>query len=170
MAIRIAFLLVPQFSMMSFSAALEPLRSANRVSERQLFEWQLVSVDGKEVMASNGIGITVHRSLDELNKIDMLVVCAGLEPNQFGRSHRIHHHLRRLARHGAMVGAISTGSFILADAGLLTDRRCTVHWGYADIFRSRYPTLKVSRDLYPVDRGGVTSSGASAAPACRLSF
>ena len=58
--IRMAFLLVPQFSMMSFSAAIEPLRSANRMSESQLFEWQLVSVEGKAVMASNGIPIAVH--------------------------------------------------------------------------------------------------------------
>jgi len=170
MTIRIAFLLVPQFSMMSFSAALEPLRSANRVSERQLFEWQLVSVDGKEVMASNGIGITVHRSLDELNKIDMLVVCAGLESNQFGRSHRIHHHLRRLARHGSMVGAISSGSFILADAGLLNGRRCTVHWEYADLFHSQFPTLKLSRDLYVVDRSVFTCSGGTAALDMMLHF
>jgi len=170
MTIRIAFLLVPQFSMMSFSAALEPLRSANRVSERQLFEWQLVSVDGKEVMASNGIGITVHRSLDELNKIDMLVVCAGLEPNQFGRSHRIHHHLRRLARHGSMVGAISSGSFILANAGLLNDRRCTVHWEYAHLFQSQFPTLKLSQDLYVVDRSVFTCSGGTAALDMMLHF
>jgi transcriptional regulator GlxA family with amidase domain len=170
MAIRIAFLLVPQFSMMSFSAAIEPLRSANRMSERQLFEWQLVSVDGKDVAASNGIGIAVHRSLDDLNRVDMLVVCAGLEPIQFGRSHRIHHHLRRLARHGSMVGAISSGSFILADAGLLTDRRCTVHWEYADLFRSRYPTLKVGRGLYVVDRGVFTCSGGTAALDMMLHF
>jgi len=170
MAIRIAFLLVPQFSMMSFSAAIEPLRSANRMSERQLFEWQLVSVDGKEVSASNGISIAAHRSLEELSKIEMLVVCAGLEPIQFGRNHRIHHHLRRLARHGSMVGAISSGSFILADAGLLTDRRCTVHWEYADLFRSRYPTLEVGRGLYVVDRGVFTCSGGTAALDMMLHF
>jgi transcriptional regulator GlxA family with amidase domain len=170
MTIRIGFLLVPQFSMMSFSAAIEPLRSANRMSERRLFEWQLVSVDGREVSASNGISIAAHRSLQELSKIDMLVVCAGLEPIQFGRNHRIHHHLRRLARHGAMVGAISSGSFILADAGLLTGRRCTVHWEYADLFRSRHPTLEVGRGLYVVDRGVFTCSGGTAALDMMLHF
>jgi len=170
MTTRIAFLLVPQFSMMAFSAAIEPLRSANRMSGRPLFEWQLISIDGKEVMASNGIGIAVHRSLDELRKIDMLVVCAGLEPVQFGRNNRIHHHLRRLARHGSRIGAISTGSFILADAGLLTDRRCTVHWEYADLFRSRYPNLQVGRDLYVVDRGVFTCSGGTAALDMMLHF
>jgi transcriptional regulator GlxA family with amidase domain len=167
---RIAFLLVPQFSMMAFSAAIEPLRSANRVTERQLFEWRLVSVDGKEVTASNGIAIRVHQALDKLHAIDMLVVCAGLEPMQFESSHRLHHQLRRLARHGAMVGAISSGSFILAEAGLLTGRRCTVHWEYADLLRSRHPSLKVSRDLYVVDRDVFTCSGGTAALDMMLHF
>jgi transcriptional regulator GlxA family with amidase domain len=168
--VRIAFLLIPQFSMMAFSAAIEPLRSANRMSERQLFEWLLVSADGADVMASNGIGIGVHESLDKVLKIDMLVVCAGLEPVQFAPGHAIHHHLRRLARHGSRVGAISTGSFILADAGLLTGRRCTVHWEYADSFRARYPTLEVSRDLYVVDRDVFTCSGGTAALDMMLHF
>lgn len=168
--IQIAFLLVPQFSMMAFSSAIEPLRSANRMSKRQLFQWRLVSVDGKNVVASNGISITAHESLDALRKADMVVVCAGLEPAQFGKNHSIHHELRRLARHGSMVGAISSGSFILADAGLLTDRRCTVHWECADVFRSRYPTLKVSRDLYVVDRNVFTCSGGTAALDMMLHF
>jgi transcriptional regulator GlxA family with amidase domain len=69
-----------------------------------------------------------------------------------------------------MVGAISTGSFILADAGLLAGRRCTVHWEYADLFRSRYPALKVSRDLYVVDRDVFTCSGGTAALDMMLHF
>ena len=69
-----------------------------------------------------------------------------------------------------MVGAISTGSFILADAGLSTNRRCTVHWEYADLFRSRYPELKVSRDLYIVDRDVFTCSGGTAALDMMLHF
>jgi AraC family transcriptional regulator, glycine betaine-responsive activator len=171
MTTTIAYLLVPQFSMMAFSAALEPLRSANRVSERRLFEWALVSAEGGgEVTASNGIGIATAQSMDQLNKVDMVIVCAGLEPVQFAPSHRVHHQLRRLARHGAMVGAISTGSFILADAGLLTGRRCTVHWEYAELFRSRYPGLKVSRDLYVVDRDVFTCSGGTAALDMMLHF
>jgi len=170
MTTTIAYLLVPQFSMMAFSAAIEPLRSANRMGERQLFEWVLVSADGKPVTASNGIAIAAQKPLDQLHDVDMLVVCAGLEPTPFAPGHRIHHHLRRLARHGSMIGAISTGSFILADAGLLAGRRCTVHWEYADLFRSRYPALEVSRDLYVVDRDVFTCSGGTAALDMMLHF
>ena len=168
--IQIAYLLVPQFSMMAFSAAIEPLRAANRVSGRRLFEWRLTSIDGLDVSASNGIAIAPHQSLEELTRTDMLVVCAGLEPAPFLPGHRIHHHLRRLTQHGAMVGAISTGSFILAEAGLLSGHRCTVHWEYADSFQARFPTLKVSRDLYVVDRGVFTCSGGTAALDMMLYF
>ncbi len=168
--LQIGFLLVPQFSMMSFSAAIEPLRSANRMSGRRLFEWRLISVDGRAVTASNGIGIAAHVGLDKVSKIDRLIVCAGLEPAPFGPRAAIHHHLRRLARHGAKVGAISTGSFILAQAGLLTNHRCTVHWECAELFRSLYPALNVSRELYVVDRNVFTCSGGTAALDMMLRF
>jgi transcriptional regulator GlxA family with amidase domain len=168
--IRIAFLLIPQFSMMSFSAAIEPLRSANRMSERDIFDWQLISVDGTEVVASNEIAIPVRQSLEQLHKVDMLVVCAGLDPLQCEANHLLHQHLRRLALQGTNVGAISAGSFILADAGLLAGRRCTVHWEYADLFLSRYPTLALSRDLYVVDREVFTCSGGTAALDMMLHF
>ena len=168
--IRVAFLLVPQFSMMAFSAAIEPLRSANRISGRALFEWRLVSPDGHPVTASNGIAIAAHESLEQVRNPEMLVVCAGLEPAQYGRRHKIHHHLRRVARHGSKVGAISSGSFILADAGLLTDRRCTVHWEYAQALRARFPGLDVSTDLYVVDRQVFTCSGGTAALDMMLHF
>ncbi len=168
--LRLAFLLAPQFSMMAFSAAIEPLRAANRISERRLFEWQLTSVDGEPVVASNGIPVAVHHPLERLGKVDMVVVCAGLEPLQFGRNHKIHHLLRRLACHGCRIGGISSGSFILADAGLLADRRCTVHWEYCDLFRSRYPTIRLTQELYVVERDVFTCSGGTAALDMMLHF
>ena len=168
--IRVAYLLVPQFPLMSFAAAIEPMRSANRMSERHLFEWTLVSVEGTEVAASNGIRISTDCRLDELKATDLLVVCAGLEPAQFGPGHGVHHQLRRLSRHGAMIGGISTGAFVLADAGLLADRRCTVHWEYADWFQSRYPSIALSRDLYVVDGNVFTCSGGTAALDMMLHF
>lgn len=161
--IRMAFLLVPQFPMLAFASAIEPLRAANRLAEQRLFDWTLATLDGRPVTASNGIEIAAHHAVENLPRPDMLVVCAGLEPLQFGRNHKIHHQLRRVARHGTRVGAISSGAFILADAGLLTDRRATVHWEYAEMFRARFPTVRLTRALYVVDRDVFTCSGGTAA-------
>ncbi len=161
--IRIAFVLAPQFPMLAFAAALDPLRVANRLSERPLFEWLLASVDGRPVMASNGIPVEVQATLDALHDIDLVVVCVGLEPLQFGRQHKIHHQLRRLAHHGAVIGAISCGTFVLAEAGLLNGRRATVHWEYDELFRKRYPSLQTSHELFIFDRDVFTCCGGTAA-------
>ena len=168
--IRIAFVLAPQFPMLAFAAALDPLRVANRLSEKPLFEWLLASVDGLPVMASNGIPVEVQATLDALHDIDLVVVCVGLEPLQFGRQHKIHHQLRRLAHHGAVIGAISCGTFVLAEAGLLAGRRATVHWEYDELFRKRYPTLDLSRELFVVDRDVFTCCGGTAALDMMLHF
>src|SRR5690242_21320218 len=91
--VRIAFLLVPRFSMMAFAAAVEPLRAANRLSGSQLFEWHLVSADGNPVEASNGISVATHGSLAGLDKADMVIACAGLEAPEVERSIKVHHQL-----------------------------------------------------------------------------
>ncbi|HXR91104.1 MAG TPA: GlxA family transcriptional regulator [Steroidobacteraceae bacterium] len=160
---RIAFFLVPRFSMMAFAAGIEPLRSANRLSGKRLFEWHLVSADGSPVEASNGICVATHGPLAQLDKVDMIIVCAGLEAPEVERNVKLHHQLRRLARHGAIIGAISSGSFLLAETGLLAGRRCTVHWEYLEAFRARYPELEVTEDLYVIDRNVFTCSGGTAA-------
>lgn len=181
--VRIAFFLVPQFSMMSFAAAIEPLRSANRAAGHPLFEWTLASGDGAAVTASNGIPVGVSGTLEEVarvgrgsgppegqstaGKLDMILVCAGLDIPPYPTVYPV---LRRLSRHGVLVGAISTGSFVLAEAGLLHERRCTVHWEYADAFRACYPQLQVTQDLYVIDRDVFTCSGGTAALDMMLHF
>jgi transcriptional regulator GlxA family with amidase domain len=155
--------------MMSFAAALEPLRSANRAGGAALFSWVLVSADGEPVPASNGIPVGVHGSIASLGRTDLVLVCAGLE-TQLKDHPRVHHHLRRLSSHGAKVGAISSGPFILADAGLLSGRRCTVHWEYLDAFRARFPQLEVTQELYVIDQDVFTCCGGTAALDMMLHF
>ncbi len=168
--VKLAFFLVPQFSLLAFSAAIEPLRSANRLAGGAVYEWQLLSLDGRPVAASNGISIAVHALLDPPPRPDRLVVCAGLEPLQYAGNRVLQHRLRYLARHGCRIGAVSGGSFILADAGLLAGHACTVHWEYREQFAARYPRLKLTQDLYVIDREVFTCSGGTAALDMMLHF
>lgn len=163
-------LLVPQFSMIAFAAMLEPLRAANRLSGRELYAWSLYSGDGARVAASNGIGIDVDGALEDCPDAELLVVCAGLDPLRGVTDRRIHAQLRRLARRGATVGAVSTGSFLLAEAGLLDGRRCTVHWEYAPTFRARHPRLDLVEDLYVIDGPVFCGSGGTAGLDLMLRF
>jgi AraC family transcriptional regulator, glycine betaine-responsive activator len=168
--VQLSFLLVPQFSLLAFSAAIEPLRSANRLLGSAAYEWRLLSLDGAPVAASNGISIAVHGPLEAAARADMLVVCAGLEPLQYAGNRTLVHRLRYLASHGCRIGAVSGGSFILADAGLLAGRRCTVHWEYREQFAARYPQLTLTQDLYVIDGEVFTCSGGTAALDMMLHF
>lgn len=155
---KIGFLLIPQFSMLSFMSALEPLRVANRLSERNLYEWHFFSSDDSPVFASNNIPISPDRKFNETGDIDLLVVVAGIGVNLV-QDKTLSEWLRQLSRKGITMGATSTGSLLLARAGLMTDHRCTIHWENKESFEEEFPSLKVTGELYETDRNIMTCSG-----------
>ncbi len=158
----VGFILVPEFSMMAFSSALEPLRAANRHSGRQLYAWHIYSADGEAVAASNGIPVPVESAVSAIDRIPQIIVCSGLDAGRFD-DRRVLACLRRLARMGTGIGAISTASHILARAGLLDSYRCTIHWEGLPAFTEKYPDLDVTGSLFEIDRDRFTCSGGVAA-------
>ncbi|MDF2234774.1 GlxA family transcriptional regulator [Albimonas sp. CAU 1670] len=159
---RIGFLLVPQFSMMAFMSATEPLRVANRLAGRRLYEWSALSADGGAVEASSGLSVMAERPLAEARDLPMLFVCAGFDPDAHAAPSLLAS-LRRLARRGAVLGALDTGAWLLARAGLLDDARVTLHWEAAPAFRETFPDIEVSQDLYEIDGRRITCAGGTAA-------
>jgi AraC family transcriptional regulator, glycine betaine-responsive activator len=159
---RIGLFVVPQFAMMGFTSAIEPLRSANRLSGKRLYSWHIVSQDGRPVMASNGISVVPERSIQEPPAFTSLIVCAGLEGHLYDER-PVFNWLRRLDRQGVAIGAISLGSYVLAKAGLLEGYRCTLHWENLDGFREAYPDIEVTGEIFEIDRNRFTCSGGIAA-------
>jgi transcriptional regulator GlxA family with amidase domain len=156
------FLLVPKFSMMAFAAAVEPLRVANRLAGKPLYRWRILTGDGKPVEASNGMSLIADGRLDEAGEKPRLVVCAGFDPQRYyGRGLRAA--LRRIAGAGGDLGAMDTGSFLLAWAGLLDGYRATTHWESLDSFRERFPRIQVTSFLFEMDRNRFTCAGGTAA-------
>ena len=76
------FLLLPEFSMMGFVSALEPLRVANRF-KKDAYQWKILSWDGQAVQASNGMSLNVDGALREATAIETLFVVAGFNPLQY---------------------------------------------------------------------------------------
>jgi len=159
---RLAFLLLPEFPIYALIPAVEALRIANQNSGRRLYDWQLLSIDGGPVQAGNGMSLSVDEGLAEVRWIPTVIVCAGNHPLQHV-NRRVLDWLRRLARHGAALGAIDTGVFALARAGLLEGYRVTLHWEAADMFRDLYPQIAVSEQLFEIDRDRLTCAGGLAA-------
>ena len=74
---RFAILAFPHFPMMAFSAIVEPLRAANTLAERWLYEWNVVSSGAAEIVASNGIAIRPHYTVKDAPAANYIVVCSG---------------------------------------------------------------------------------------------
>ncbi|SAL72128.1 transcriptional regulator [Caballeronia terrestris] len=154
------FLLLPEFSSIGFMSAIEPLRVANRFSGA-LYQWHILSADGGPVAASNGISLNAEGSFDTVKDASAVFVVAGFEPLKC-YTREIGDWLRRLDRAGVTLGGIDTGSFLLAEAGLLEHKRATVHWEAASAFKERYPSLEVSQELFEIDERRITCAGGTA--------
>ena len=155
---QIGFLLLDRFSMMAFTSAVEPLRIANRAAGLELYRWQIASVDGVPARASNGLALVADRALSSLGGISALVVVASFEPERHAVRSTLAQ-LRRLARFGVAMGALDTGAWPLAAAGLLDGYRVTLHWEAAPAFASAFPNVMISPHLYEIDRDRFTSAG-----------
>ena len=155
------FVLVPEFSMMAFTAAIEPLRAANLVSGRELYAWQVATLDGSDVRASNGVTVRADSALDDIAGRQVLLVCAGLSPLSHAEPALLSA-LRIQARRCEALGGVCTGSNILAKAGLLDGYRCTVHWEDLVSFAENFPELEITSRLSEIDRDRITCSGGTA--------
>ncbi|MDH3472674.1 MAG: GlxA family transcriptional regulator [Rhodospirillales bacterium] len=156
------FFLVPRFAMMAFTSAIEPLRAANLLSGRKLYDWRIISRDGAPVASSNGTALVAQASIESAGKPENLIVCSGLDAHLFD-DRKVLGWLRDAAHRGARLGALSDGSFILARAGLLEGFRCTIHWNCLDSFAETFPEIEVSAELYRIDRKRFTCAGGTAA-------
>jgi transcriptional regulator GlxA family with amidase domain len=159
---KFGVVLLPDFSLVGFSLAIEPLRAANAASDRDLYRWTLLSVDGAAVTASNGIAVKPEQSLAKSEEFDAVIVIGGAGSERVNDG-RILGFLRRTARMGTPLGAISTAPYVLARAGLLNGRRCTIHWDYLDSLSQEYPDLETTNELFVMDGPVATCCGEAAA-------
>lgn len=158
----IVFILLDGLSMMSLASALEPLRSLNRLVGREAYRWRLASPEGSTILASNGIPLPTQPLDELLSDADLVLVCGGLRLPSTGER-RLLGALRRAARAGISLGSLSTGTYLLARAGLLDGYRCTIHWENRPAFQEEFPQLNCTAKIYEIDRDRVTSSGGTAA-------
>ncbi len=161
---RFGFLLINDFSLISMSSAVEPLRMANRLSGQTFYSWRTIGETGEDVVASDGLSVNAEYSIDDpdvFSDLDIIIVCGGRRIDE-STTERILRWLKLADNHGIVLGAVCTGSYILAKAGLLDGYRCSVHWENIASLTDLFPSVSVSRNVYTIDRNRYTSSGGTA--------
>ncbi|MCA8879745.1 MAG: GlxA family transcriptional regulator [Rhodobacteraceae bacterium] len=160
-ATRFVFVLLPKFSLLPFAATLDALRVANRMAGRTLYTWTMIGEGVKDVSCSAGTTFHLEGDLQDLNRDDVIIVCGGLDV-QDATSRRLVNWLRREARRGCPIGGICTGAFVLATAGLLDNRRATIHWENHDSFAEEFLEVDLTKSVYVIDGNRYTSAGGTA--------
>lgn len=155
------FLLLEGFTHLALSASLEVLRVANMLSKTDLYCWSLMAPEGDRQISSNGLVTLVQSELRNLRRGTNLYVISGIQAEDNVNA-RLETYLRFQHRHGVQLGALCSGSYILARAGLLNGHTCAVHWEYYPQFREQFPDVTLTEDAFFSDTRPCTASGGTA--------
>ena len=158
---RFVFVLLDQFTLLSFASALDCLRIANRMAGHRLYEWRLIGEGGATVTCSAGTSFQLDGDLEELNRDDVVLLCGGIDV-QAATTKRLLSWLRREARKGLKTGGLCTAAYTLARAGLLDGKRATIHWENQDSFLEAFEDVTLTKSVFVVDGPRMTTAGGTA--------
>ncbi|MEQ6888725.1 GlxA family transcriptional regulator [Halomonas sp. CS7] len=157
----IGFLLMDDFTLISLASAIEPLRMANQLAGRELYRWFTLSLDGAPVKASDGLQVTPDAGTTVPLAMDTVIVCGGVGPQRSVPREYVTW-LQSQARQSRRLGAVCTGTWALARAGLLDGYEASVHWECLAAMQEAFPKVALTTRLFSIDRDRATSSGGTA--------
>jgi len=156
---RIGFVVFEGFQSMSF-AALSVFEYANTIAGKPLYEMHFISEKGGLVRSSTGMAVDSKRFGEAT--YDTVIVGGGTSILQHAPAALLDF-IRKAAKSSRRVASICTGAFILAEAGILDDKRVTTHWWHARELQARYPKIKMEEDrIFIIDGNVWTSAGMTA--------
>lgn len=157
-----SFFLMPEFTHIAFSCALEPLRIANLVAGKTLYRWSLLSEDGRTATCSNGSVTLTEGGMESGRKVDRLFLISGLNVPAH-TTPRLLAWLRRERAAGTPLGGICSAAYVLAKAGFLDDVETALHWAWHDLFAEEFPEVRLVRNVFVAREKIITASGGTAA-------
>ncbi|MCO7247061.1 MULTISPECIES: GlxA family transcriptional regulator [Halomonadaceae] len=160
---RVAFVLLPGFSMLAHAGALEPLQMANQLSGQMLYHTVTLSMDDEAVRSGAQLSVLAQHTLAGTpGPLDLLLVCAPT-PLPYALPAKLNEWLRGYVGRGVMLGGLAGGTEVLARCGLLEGYRATLPWQRFDAFSQAYPQVTLSQQLFEIDRDRLSCAGGTAA-------
>ncbi|MBI1493017.1 GlxA family transcriptional regulator [Halocynthiibacter styelae] len=158
---KVDVLLFPGFSNHCLANTIEPLRAANTLSRRELYQWRFLTVDGAIVRSSSGLFVEPYATLRD-GRGDMLCLMPSYDYQALGLVPLLRQ-LRESAKRYRVLAGLDTGSWLLAKAGLLEGYKATIHWEELTEFAETFPETDSLRERFVIDRDRISCSGAMAA-------
>jgi transcriptional regulator GlxA family with amidase domain len=159
---RLGYVLSDGFQLLALSTQ-SVFEFANFVAGEAFYEPNCYSEAGGEVESSAGVRV-LTQPLRSCTEADTWLVTGVFDPIAVPASEGVRKFLRRSERHARRIAGLCTGSFVLAEAGLLDERRATTHWFFAREMQARHPAIRLEEDrIFIIDGAIWTSAGMSAA-------
>ncbi len=155
---RFVFVLIENFTLLSFSSALDALRIANRMSGKDLYKWVFIGENEEVVSCSAGTQFKLDNSLIELHRDDTLLLCGGTQIQE-STTRKLIGWLRREARRGLVMGGLCTAAYPMAKAGLLDGKKATIHWENQDSFAEEFLEVELTKTVFVCDGNRYTTAG-----------
>lgn len=162
------FALVPGFSLVAFSCAIDALRGGNLVLGYTHYDWNSVSPDGTPVISSSEIAVPTI-AIDVLPETDVVAICGGVNSHNYSDD-RLIRWLQILAKTEKRLGSISDGAFVAAKAGLFDSVPSTIHWRCQDAYRERFPDLEIRASMIEISPRRFSCAGGTASLDLMLHF
>ncbi|TMM55146.1 GlxA family transcriptional regulator [Sulfitobacter sabulilitoris] len=158
---RTTVLVLDACNTLSFAAAVDPMRAANRQAGRMLFDWRFATPDDRPVRLTSGLEVPAA-PLNRVERCDLLLIVAGFDLDRQSTP-ALNASLRRLAGSRTTVAGIDGGPWVMARAGLLDGHGATTHWEDLDRFAQCFPQVDLVNARYHVSGDRITSGGAAPA-------
>ncbi|MDK2375052.1 GlxA family transcriptional regulator [Serratia fonticola] len=155
---RIYFLLFNDFNLLDFSGSLQVFESANKMMGHEFYNVTIISNSQDPVTSHFGISLSATYLPEVSGEIDTLIVVGGIGVHETCKDNilmawfNIHRH-----RFGRIV-SICSGTFLLAEWGILNERRAVTHWASCDRLRKKHPRIHVDEDRIFINEGNIWSS------------
>ena len=155
---RFVFVLIENFTLLSFSSALDALRIANRMSGKKLYDWIFIGENEEFVSCSAGTQFKLDNCLIELHRDDTILLCGGTSIQE-ATTRKLVGWLRREARRGLIIGGLCTAAYPMAKAGLLDEKKATIHWENQDSFAEEFLEVELTKTVFVCDGNRYTTAG-----------
>ncbi|HUB91663.1 MAG TPA: helix-turn-helix domain-containing protein [Dyella sp.] len=127
-----------------------------------LFQLRVCAAEPGELRTTNGFSIATRYGLRELANADVIVVPSWRDPREAAPEPLLAA-LRRAHKRSATLVGLCLGAFVLAEAGVLDGKLATTHWRWTELFKQRFPDVRLDPNVLYVDQGNVVTSAGTAA-------
>ncbi|NNE79691.1 MAG: GlxA family transcriptional regulator [Silicimonas sp.] len=163
------FVLLDQFTLLCYACAVESLRIANRMAGHELYQWRVIGEGGETATCSAGTEFRLDGDLGEVARDETIVLCGGIDVAS-ATTRPLLNWVRREARRGVSIGGLCTAGYSLAKAGLLDNKKATIHWENQDSFVEEFEDITLTKSVFVIDGKSFTTAGGTASIDLMLKF